>query len=315
LHKYATMAAPNKRFKGNVSDVDIRLLRLFLTVADCGGFAAAEAQLQTGLSTISKHVKELETRLGVRLCRRGRTGFAMTDEGREVYLAAQQVLAALDLFRYRVNDIHTEIAGELNLGVVDTVLTDPGFRLPAVLAAAKRRAPRVQINVTVDPPNILEKAVLEETLHAVIVTIRQRLPGIEYRFLYREGVSLYCAESHPLYPYCPDNVSIADLAACEFAGRNYAALEEARPLDGIITRTATTNDIEGAALLVLTGCYLGYLPDHYVSATEFPMAMRRVLPASYAYSVEIELATRQNAYHPPAVVNFLNELRREFGHK
>jgi DNA-binding transcriptional LysR family regulator len=307
------MLRRNTPFKGNISDIDIRLLRLFATVAECGGFAAAEAQLQTGLSTISKHVKELETRLGVRLCRRGRAGFALTDQGREVYLAAQQLLSAMDAFRYRMNDIHTEIVGELNLGIVDTLLTDPNFRLSAVLAAAKRRAPRVQVNIAVDPPNLLEKAVLEETLHAAIVTIRQRLPGLDYRFLYGEQNNLYCAETHPLYRRCPDDAVAEDFVGCELVGRSYAEQEEARQLHGELTRTATANDVEGVALLMLTGRYLGYLPDHYVAATTFPVALRPVLPQLYGYSVEIELATRQNAHHPPAVMNFLGELGREFG--
>jgi DNA-binding transcriptional LysR family regulator len=307
------MPRRNTPFNGNVSDIDIRLLRLFAIVAECGGFAAAEAQLQTGLSTISKHVKELETRLGVRLCRRGRAGFALTDQGREVYLATQQLFGALDTFRYRVNDIHTEIVGQLNIGIVDTVLTDPNFRLSAVLDAAKRRAPRVQVNIVVDPPNLLEKAVLEETLHAAIVTIRQRLPGLDYLFLYGEQNNLYCAETHPLYPYCPNNVTADALIGCELVGRSYAEQEGELHLRGELVRTAMANDVEGVALLVLTGRYVGYLPDHYVAATTFPVALRPVLPQFYGYTVEIELARRQNAHHSPAVMNFLGEMGREFG--
>ena len=300
-------------FTANLSDVDIRLLRLFSTVVECGGFATAEAQLQTGLSTISKHVKELETRLGVKLCRRGRSGFALTPQGREVHLAAQQVFGALDHFRLRMNGIHTEIVGELNLGIIDTLLTDPNFRLARVLATMKRRAPRVQVNISVDPPNHLEKALLDETLHAAIVSVRQRLPGLDYRLLYSESNNLYCAETHPLYPRCPDDVPLEALAECELAGRTYAAQEESRLLLGTLPRTATANDVEGLALLVLTGRYIGYLPDHYVAATRFALPLRRVLPRRFGYNVEMELATRSRALHAPALVTFLTELALEFG--
>lgn len=300
-------------FTGNISDVDIRLLRLFATVVECGGFAAAEAQLQTGLSTISKHVKELEVRLGMKLCRRGRAGFALTAQGREVNQAAQQLFGALESFRYRMNDIHAEIVGELNLGIIDTLVTDPQFRLAQVLAAAKRRAPRVQVNIFVDPPNHLEKALLDESLHAAIISVRQRLPGLDYRPLYTEMNNLYCAETHPLYPRCPDEASDAELASCELVGRAYAAQEEARRLFGQLTRTASANDVEGVALLVLTGRYIGYLPDHYVATTKFPLQLRRVLPARFGYGVEMELATRARFHHPPSVVNFLSDLAREYG--
>lgn len=300
-------------FTANLSDIDIRLLRLFSTVVECGGFATAEAQLQTGLSTISKHVKELETRLGVKLCRRGRSGFALTPQGREVHLAAQQVFSALDHFRLRMNGIQSEIVGELNIGIIDTLLTDPNFRLARVLATCKRRAPRVQINISVDPPNQLEKALLDETLHAAIVSVRQRLPGLDYRLLYGERNNLYCAETHPLYPHCPDDVPLDALSACELAGRTYAMQEEARLLGGMLPRSATANDVEGLALLVLTGRYIGYLPDHYVAGTRFTLPLRRVLPERFGYSVEMEMATRARAHHPPALLAFLAGLELEFG--
>lgn len=54
-----------------VSDIDLRLLQVFLTVVRCGGFAAAQPILNIGQPTISEHMNRLETRIGVRLCERG----------------------------------------------------------------------------------------------------------------------------------------------------------------------------------------------------------------------------------------------------
>ena len=70
---------------GQVSDMDLRLLQVFKAVVECGGMAAAELELNIGISTVSRHVKDLETRLGLVLCRRGRAGFALTAEGQRVY--------------------------------------------------------------------------------------------------------------------------------------------------------------------------------------------------------------------------------------
>ncbi len=55
----------------NLGDIDIRLLRIFKIVAECGGLAASEFELNIGRSTISKHISDLETRLGMKLCNRG----------------------------------------------------------------------------------------------------------------------------------------------------------------------------------------------------------------------------------------------------
>ena len=67
-----------------VSDFDIRLLRLFRSVVECGGFSAAESVLGIGRSAISQQMSDLEQRLGLRLCQRGRAGFALTEEGRSL---------------------------------------------------------------------------------------------------------------------------------------------------------------------------------------------------------------------------------------
>lgn len=67
---------------GQLSDMDLRLLQVFKAVVECGGMSAAELELNIGTSTVSRHMKDLETRLGLTLCRRGRAGFALTADSR-----------------------------------------------------------------------------------------------------------------------------------------------------------------------------------------------------------------------------------------
>ena len=55
-----------------IQDIDLRLLRLFITVVQTGGFTAAANQRNVGRPTISTQMADLETRLGMRLCERGR---------------------------------------------------------------------------------------------------------------------------------------------------------------------------------------------------------------------------------------------------
>lgn len=79
---------------GQLSDADIRLLRVFQAVVNCGGMSAAELELNISTSTISRHVKDLEVRLGLTLCRRGRGGFALTPEGERIHAETRQLLLA-----------------------------------------------------------------------------------------------------------------------------------------------------------------------------------------------------------------------------
>ena len=71
-----------------VSEYDLRLLRIFKVVVECGGFAKAEPVLNITRSTISVHISNLESRMKFKLAKRGRGGFALTEQGKVVYEAS-----------------------------------------------------------------------------------------------------------------------------------------------------------------------------------------------------------------------------------
>ncbi|MFJ2947698.1 LysR family transcriptional regulator [Streptomyces sp. NPDC087226] len=63
-------------------DVDTRLLRYFVAVAEEGTLTRAAERLFVSQPALTKQIKQLETRLGVRLFTRSRTGMALTEPGR-----------------------------------------------------------------------------------------------------------------------------------------------------------------------------------------------------------------------------------------
>ena len=65
----------------NLSKSDLHLLYVFTSVAEAQGFSAAQIELNVSQSTISRQVSDLELRLGMKLCHRGRSGFRMTEKG------------------------------------------------------------------------------------------------------------------------------------------------------------------------------------------------------------------------------------------
>ena len=53
---------------------DLNLLHVFIAVVENGGFSAAELALNSRVSRISTQMADLEARLGIQLCHRGRSG-------------------------------------------------------------------------------------------------------------------------------------------------------------------------------------------------------------------------------------------------
>jgi len=79
-----------------LSDIDLRLLRVFIAVVEAGGFAKAQETLGISQPAISAQIAKLENRLNLRLCHRGPQGFALTELGEQILLEAQSLINLVD---------------------------------------------------------------------------------------------------------------------------------------------------------------------------------------------------------------------------
>ena len=116
-----------------LSGLDFKLLKVFKAVVEAGGFSAAQNELNVGLAAISKQISDLEIRIGMRLCTRGREGFHLTEEGRLVYQASIDLFASVDNFRDRLSSAQNELIGDLGVGVIDNTISDVNSPLVAAL--------------------------------------------------------------------------------------------------------------------------------------------------------------------------------------
>lgn len=302
------MSRRKEALGGQVSDADLRLLRIYRKVVECGGFSAAEVELNISRAAISMAMNDLETRLGLRLCQRGRSGFALTDEGTEVFDASLQLLASVEGFRTRVNGLHARLKGELNIGITDNLVTMPEMLITDALSALKERGPDVRINIRMIPPNDIELAVLDGQLHTGVIPTLKPLPGLQYRSLYAEASQLYCASGHPLFD--AEHVTEEQLAQCDAVVPAYAQTPEIKALHEPLKAAASATDREGIAFLILSGRYLGYLPTHYAERWVRDDRMRALNPRECHYLTHYSAITRKGA--PPNLVleSYLEELER-----
>lgn len=291
---------------GQLSDADLRLLRIYKMVVECGGFSAAEVDLNISRAAISIAINDLETRLSMRLCQRGRSGFALTDEGKEVYESSLQLLAAVEGFRTRVNSLHEWLKGELNIGITDNLVTMPEMYITDALSALKERGPDVRINIRMKPPREIELAVMDGRLHTGVVPALETLSGLHYRSLYEESSQLYCASNHPLFAV--EDVEQDELGRWDAVIPAYPQVPEIKLKHEPLKAAASATDREGVAFLILSGRYMGYLPTHYAQRWVQEKRMRALKPESCRYITRYSAITRKGGPPNRVLEAYLEEL-------
>ncbi|MGO4742630.1 LysR family transcriptional regulator [Serratia quinivorans] len=296
---------------GNIHNVDIRLLQIFLTIVQCNGFSAAQAQLNMSQSAISTCMSSLETRLGFRLCERGKKGFSLTAEGEQVLCYTQQLFAKLDAFVLQVHNLSGRLRGELLIGLLDSTLTLPEAKIVEAIRRFYQRNHEVSLQVFIKSPTELEQEIISGELHAAISYIGHRLENLEYIDLFSEKISIYCGRHHPLY--LSSKVTSEDLQRFSWVKRGYLMPSDLVPVTPSLI-TATAHQMEAVALLILAGTHMGYLPQHYAQQWVDKQEMYLLGPDELSYEVTHCLILHRNRPHNEALEALVSDIRMEHGY-
>ena len=84
-----------------------RTMQSFVRVVRAGSFTLAAQQLGMSRALISRHISDLETRLGVRLLNRSTRALDLTEEGRRYLEFCEQVFSQIEASEKTRNGIST----------------------------------------------------------------------------------------------------------------------------------------------------------------------------------------------------------------
>ena len=183
----------------NLHSADLNLLRVFVTVCECQGVTQAANRLGVAPSTVSTQLLDLEHRLNIKLCHRGRKGFSMTAHGTEVLKSAYRIFHQVEEFLFDVDSLQGSIVGSLKIGIIDNTHNHPRLELPQVIAEFQENYPKAQLSIDVCSPDNLEESILNREYDLGIGIRGKRLPNLMYRKLCSEKNVVCCGKRHPLF--------------------------------------------------------------------------------------------------------------------
>ncbi|HUC52103.1 MAG TPA: LysR family transcriptional regulator [Xanthobacteraceae bacterium] len=121
--------------------------RVFAAVVEAGSYTAAAERLGMSRAAVSKHVLQLEERLGARLLNRTTRRVSATEPGRTFYEQCRRILAELEDAERAAGELHNEPRGELR------IIAPTNFGLAEIGSAITDLAlayPRLRINLTLN---------------------------------------------------------------------------------------------------------------------------------------------------------------------
>lgn len=134
-------------------NLDLDLLRAFVTVVETGSFTRAALLLGRTQPAVSLQIRRLEDQLRSPLLDRAGKGVALTTEGAALLSRARHLLRVNDEIVATLGD--GDLEGEVRFGAPEDVAT---MHLPNILGAFARSHPRIKLSVTCDyTANLLDQ--------------------------------------------------------------------------------------------------------------------------------------------------------------
>ncbi len=263
-----------------------------MTVARCGGFAAAQSALNVTQANISMQMKQLEERLGMKLCHRGRSGFWLTEEGKSVLESSQALFRSLDEFRSSVAATSGKVFGRLHLSVIDNSIFNPEFHLHETIRAFKDASKDSDLVLHVVAANEVDQMVLNGSCDVGIGFFPARRQSLDYAPLFTARMNLYCGKGHRLFERAPDDLDIDEVLTEEHAARAYVATTQLPSFERRFLVGASAATVEGLVTLALSGKYTTYLPHHYANHWVMTDQIRPILPDLLGYTSLYEFVTK-----------------------
>ena len=274
----------------NIHNIDLKLLRVFQSVVRHNGFSAAQQHLGLTQATISNHMLNLESRLGVVLCERGRKGFSLTSQGKLVHAAMLDLLGSIENFRGAVGAAKGELIGALHFGTVDAMYTNTEFTIAKAIAEFAKIAPAVSLDIDIASPQDLIQGLLNSRYHIILTPMGDLPKSMKTIAVATEGQQLYCSATHALFNTPEEAITKAMLKEYPFAGRSYMSTDSICGVD--FDWKGITAHMESTAILIESGSYIGFLPVHFADRWVRRNQMRALRPDIMNFDDTFKIAYR-----------------------
>lgn len=190
-----------------VVKVNLKLMQMFLLVAENTSFRAAALAANRSQSAVSNQIKQLEEQLGVALFHRTTRSVSLTDEGELLLGCVQRALQEVSEGLRKIEESVDLRRGHVSLGCSPTIA---GTKLPSVLTVFSDKYPDITLFVRESTSEELYANIREREVDFGIGPICDE-PDLECTTVLEED--LYALVPKRLFEASGSSIKFADLIA------------------------------------------------------------------------------------------------------
>lgn len=249
--------------------MDIRVLKYFLTVAQEENITKASEVLHTSQSNLSRQLADLERETGKKLFDRGNRKITLTEEGMFLRKRAKEIVELVERTEIDLNSYDGVVSGVIHIGAAET----HAMRLLAnTMMSLKTNYPKIQYDIfsgsTIEVTDMLNKGLLDFGILVEPVNLEK----YDYlRFPMNDRFGLIMRKDNPLAKL--DAISGKDI-------KNQPVLVSKQQLDGNVLSgwlgadikslniISTFNLITTPAMMVEAGLGVAFTFDNLVNTDE-----------------------------------------------
>lgn len=245
------------------TELELRHLRVFVTVVELGAHARAAQSLDISPSTVSETLSALERTLGTPLFRKATKGSKLTPAGEALLPHAKRILGMTGELLTDVARASNDVKATLVVAAVESLST---YVLPSRLAALRERWPNARLEViTAVCADIRAGVASGKCDLGLVLEAETGLPE-QTSILAKARLVIVASPAHPL---ARRRASADELRRCDFymsdpAGDYHQILRQYFEAAQVqLPRTQALGTVEGVKQGILAGgTALGLLPAH-----------------------------------------------------
>ncbi|GEM52668.1 transcriptional regulator [Empedobacter brevis NBRC 14943 = ATCC 43319] len=170
-------------------------LKVFDTVARRLNFTKAANELNITQPAVTKHIKEIELNLNIKLFERNGTKIKLTKAGEILVKYTEEIFLVYQKMEFEIGQLQEKQKGHLRLGASTTIAQ---YVLPPILAEFRKRFPEIQLDLVIHNSEKIEDLLTNNKIDVGLIEAQIKNRTFHYFPFMKDEIVLVARQNHPL---------------------------------------------------------------------------------------------------------------------